>query len=438
MKHYLLLIGGVLLSLCSCQRPASVPANQGLNEVVAILMPQDSSEAEGSGSMFGFINNGNYLGALQDLVRNEASILAQFPPDMYYQSLGTALSKVGEYYTVLEAWNKQADRQADSVRQEDIELFLGHLELADAVEEIVAAASERQVVMINEAHHVPLHRVFTRSLLKDLYDQGYRYLAAETLRHSEIANLNETKIPGFRNGVYVSEPQYANLLREALDLGYELVAYEDQHDFNYSQRDSSQARNLAAVFARDPEAKMLVHAGYAHIYETTGSEWIKMGQYFQAFTGIDPLTINQTDLTEKGKPEAESPYYQPILEHYQPTEPKVIRIEGSYWILPNSSGLVDMQIIHPQTRMLRGRPNWVQTDNQEIRILANKLNGVLLAQVFEAEELAQREASQLIPVDQIIVKNPRQEHSLFVPPNGAYVVRLLNRDNEVVEQYKVQ
>ena len=52
-------------------------------------------------------------------------------------------------------------------------------------------AEKYQIVMINEAHHVPQHRVFTYRLLEDLWQKGYRYLALEALSENAEHGLDK-------------------------------------------------------------------------------------------------------------------------------------------------------------------------------------------------------------------------------------------------------
>ncbi len=43
-----------------------------------------------------------------------------------------------------------------------------------AAEYIIKRSSKERIIIINEAHHQPLHRVFTESLLEGLYQNGFR------------------------------------------------------------------------------------------------------------------------------------------------------------------------------------------------------------------------------------------------------------------------
>ncbi len=434
IRILILCLSSVLLWACQVA-PQSNP-EEDLDFVLQLLTPTDSLEEESKTALFGMVTNGNYLESLQDMLLRKESLLKQYPPDMYYQALGTSLSTVGEYQTVLESWNRLMGEPPIKPKQDSLQQVLQSVELKEAKETILAAAADQQALMINEAHHVALHRVFTRSLLQDLYDLGYRYFAAETFSHGDIDRLNEEKFPLLKSGVYLCEPQYANLARTALEIGFELVAYEAPGSLNGSQRDSAQARNLAQIFERDADAKMLVHAGYAHIYERTNSEWIKMGQWFQEFTGIDPWTINQVAFTEKGDLDYENAYYTALLANQKITSAAVPIQNDQFWMTARFQGLVDMLVMHPRTTYPNERVHWLQKeDYQKLKIPQAKLEKALLIQAFKASETERIDINQLVPVDHVLVKNRDRDQYLFVPRYDKYVIRILDADSQVLEQY---
>ncbi|MGZ7352753.1 hypothetical protein ACXWRV_09360, partial [Streptococcus pyogenes] len=69
---------------------------------------------------------------------------------------------------------------------------------------------------------------------------------------------------------YLHEPLYGEIVRQAIHLGYTLVPY-DSNAQTIAEREAEQASNIyRQVFARDPQARLLVHAGYAHIDKAPG------------------------------------------------------------------------------------------------------------------------------------------------------------------------
>ncbi|MEI9810632.1 MAG: hypothetical protein WDO16_23690 [Bacteroidota bacterium] len=149
--------------------------------------------------------------------------------------------------------------------------------VADAVTFISKQLASRQVVMINEEHRMSIHRLLTLQLLKPLYKLGYRYIAVETL--SSDSTLMLKRFPVLQTGTYCKDPFFAEMLRTAVKIGYQLVPYE----INISSRDEyrrmdplqrqvfreeMQAKNIInGIIAHDPKAKVIVHGGRGHIAE---------------------------------------------------------------------------------------------------------------------------------------------------------------------------
>ena len=167
---------------------------------------------------------------------------------------------------------------------------------------ITNEAKNHQIVMINENHFYPNHRLLVSDLLVNLKEIGYKYLALEALDVKQDSLLNiENAYPTLKTGFYTSEQNYSNLIRKAKELGYEFVAYEN---FNKSKdREIGQAENIYdKTFKINPKSKVLVLAGIDHILEKRtkeGKKW--MATIFKEKYNIDPLTISQTHLNSYRK-----------------------------------------------------------------------------------------------------------------------------------------
>ena len=221
--------------------------------------------------------------------------------DSLYSVAAYASSFIGDHPRAL-IYQSKFDQPYATISPAD-SLYFTQFRPVDAKEYILQEAGNERILMINEAHHVPYHRIFTASLLQGLYDWGFRFFGAETLSDSSLDNhLNERGYPILNSGFYTKEPQYGNLIRQALAIGYTVFPYEA--DFTSirtgKQREMAQARNIQRVVQEHPDAKMLIHAGYAHIQEdSVGGDWGKaMAGRVREFTGIDPFTINQEVLTD--------------------------------------------------------------------------------------------------------------------------------------------
>lgn len=153
------------------------------------------------------------------------------------------------------------------------------------------------MVMINENHFYPNHRLFILQLLPQLKEIGYTHLALEALgsRADSLLNL-PLAYPKLSTGFYTMEQNYGNLLREAKKLGFQFVAYENID--SKKDRELGQVENLyTRTIGKDKNAKVLVIAGVDHILEmpsANGKKWMAtlMKENYQ----INPLTISQTHL----------------------------------------------------------------------------------------------------------------------------------------------
>jgi hypothetical protein len=218
-------------------------------------------------------------------------------------------------------------------------------------------AKDYRVVFLNEAHNVPLTRSLTVQLLKQLRKEGFNYFAAETLYRTDTG-LQQRGYPTATSGFYTREPVYAEMVRTALKLGYKVVAYEADDEHTGDARERQQAEHLYDVLKRDPGAKLVVNAGYAHIQEQgkfLGAQ--SMAEHFRAISGLDPLTIEQTMLIPHGNGFMDHPDYTAIVQSANPTQPIVfINAQGQPWSLRPG---YDASVIFPETRERNGRPTWL-------------------------------------------------------------------------------
>ncbi|RMG65524.1 MAG: hypothetical protein D6715_08420 [Calditrichaeota bacterium] len=162
--------------------------------------------------------------------------------------------------------------------------------------QLLEAAGKHRVVMINENHFMPWHRLLVSRLLPRLRRMGFRYLAVEALFSDTLINQPDG-YPTVFNGFYVKEPIFGRLLRQARRLGFVLVPYDVRQQGG--DREVRQAENLfQRTFQKDSTARVVVLAGIAHVFEKPtpgGKKW--MAGIFRDRFGIDPLTVDQTSLS---------------------------------------------------------------------------------------------------------------------------------------------
>jgi len=170
----------------------------------------------------------------------------------------------------------------------------------NAIESVLGLLGDQHIVITNEHHAMPAHRMFIRDLVVRLHAEGFTHYAAETLTPEAVSG---TGYPLTRDGWYTSEPMMARLVNTVRDLGYVQIAYEQTAEqsvpadaethIQIEMRENAQVANLkSAVLDENPEAKIIIHVGHSHAAEEPifGTEW--MAARLKQATGIDPLTIS--------------------------------------------------------------------------------------------------------------------------------------------------
>ncbi len=90
---------------------------------------------------------------------------------------------------------------------------------ASAAEAIANLASNRQIVLINEAHHDAHTRQLTLELLPRLRAIGFNYFAAEALLEKDTGLIKRGYPTSASGTEYLREPSYGEIVRQAIKLG---------------------------------------------------------------------------------------------------------------------------------------------------------------------------------------------------------------------------
>lgn len=337
-----------------------------------------------------------------------------------YSKSAWEYASIGAYQKAIWSYD-QAYRGYPTATDQQKQYFLS-FKPTDGRRYILNRAKDEQIVMINEAHHQPLHRTFTTSLLEELYQQGYRFLGLEALAHVDTL-LNERGYPVLASGYYTQEPQFGGMIREALQLGYTVFPYETQIRANGKEREIQQARNIEKVFRAHPEAKFLIHCGFDHINEMEAGNWEKaMAGRVKEYTGIDPFTINQEILTEHFDQAKENPYYQLVdtlkeVSVFQNEQGQVFR-GGS------GDKRFDVRLFHPRTTYIDGRPDWLRLDGKRKSYWLDP-DDITIDYPILVKAYVPREGQDAIPVDVIEIKEYSDQKALILP-EGTYDLILKN------------
>ncbi len=340
------------------------------------------------------------------------------------QSLSWYYSYVGEYNRALEL-----DLNSVTPRNLNLEHFagLGGFTAHSAVAEITKAAAKSDYVLINESHHKPFHRIFTSSLLSTLKAQGYTTLAIESIGSSSSA-INESKKIDENLGGLAIEPNYANLIRLALNMGFEILPYDYSTEYQFAQRDSVSALKIIEHKANAPKGKVIVHCGYEHVDKTQKS----LAYWLESLSKGKVLSVNQTFFSEEHNTSKESPFYQLALKEYKLKEPFVLK-KGKDLYCENTTS--DVFVFHPRTKYVDGRPDWyLRFTSPELRFpvtlpvkLLEGISDLTLVQVF-----TKGEEKDGLPMDQFIIGPDLAAKNTVFLPKGEFIVKASNIERKEV------
>jgi hypothetical protein len=235
-----------------------------------------------------------------------------------------------------------------------------------AVAAITAQARRHRIVMVNEAHHDAHTRVLTLELLPKLYALGFRYLAVEALGHHDPELPRRGYATPASGSEYLHEPLYGEIVRQAIRLGYTLVPYDSDAP-TPAGREAEQAGNIyRQVFAKDPQARLLVHAGYAHIDKAPGNlggEVQPMAMRLAQLTGIEPLSIDQTQFRDIDPGRSDPGAYGVLVERFHPARPVVLRNGQTGKLWSADPARHDISVVLPPAGSA-SRPRWLTLDGE--------------------------------------------------------------------------
>lgn len=346
-----------------------------------------------------------------------------------YQLGATEYSLSEHFKKALETWDKNGSGIPKLLREDS--LYFMSFTPKNARHYIINRSKNEQIIIINEAHHNPMHRVFTTSLLQDLYNNGYRYFGLEALSDTLI---NKRKYAITESGFYTKEPQLANLIYEALRIGFILFNYEASQGKNGKEREIEQAKNIASVIEKDPNSKFLIHCGYDHVIEGTppNKGWEKaMAGRIKEFTQINPFTIDQVKYSEKGDAKFNHPYIRIVNLDYPVI---MVNERGQTFNGQKESDQIDCVIIHPTTKFNNDRPNWLSLSGQRRSYFIPKsrmANFPVLVFAYRKNEFDKSG----IPVDIVEITNQNQIPNLFLT-KGEYKIILKDKDYKIINEYE--
>lgn len=358
-------------------------------------------------------NNPNYL-FVREKIKNTPILKSKKNDWMQFQYLATVNSFMSnniEYDSLIN--NFQSSREKYLQRTVDSIISKRNAIINDAVFDSISEASSRtNVVMLNEMHWKPNHRVVASKLLKALNNKGYKYLAIEAVYKNRDSLLNFRGYPIKNDGYYTREPYFGLFIREALDLGFKIVSYDN---FETNNREETQAKNIKKIIEKDSTAKIFVYAGIAHINEKETVKGKRMAAYFKELTNIDPLTINQVDIVSDIKNDLL------LIKSDNFKSKKKIDTSVDYFIINNTTPILDSIFDNKELTNISLKKN----------ILNEYINEELLISVYYQEEYEKYKSSS-IPILNRIIRIKNNNITIRVPVSKLTIKIKDKNDNTIL------
>lgn len=270
-------------------------------QVATPATPQDANEAAGamrpavSQSISAITNDGDVLSAYLDVARVRANLGdVEINEAMFVdQSFANIAAIAGRDQDARDAFDYMFERLDRSTVPEAFDFTRS----VEAMSVVIDRAAEKRVVMINEAHHLSLHRRFAEELARRLFESGYTALSLEALRSDFDGPI--TRPLRHSDGFYTNDPAMANIVRFYLDNGGIVLGHEASAQARQAGggRSNLQAQAIEAHLEAYPDRKLLVLSGWGHVSEG-GSQ---TAAQLREITGLDPLTIDQTAPPPRGQ-----------------------------------------------------------------------------------------------------------------------------------------
>lgn len=363
----------------------------------------------------------------------DSSLRADTTP-FKYQMAATAYSYIGEYKLGLETRDRELKNKSGEPTESHKAVLAPFNNKVNATSYILEQAAKTSIVIFNEAHHNPRHRVFVTILLSELKKLGYTYIGLEALPYSD-SNININKYPSVTPISYTNEPCFGNLLREALQLGYTVFPYEADWELQKKgeSREELQARNIKAIIDKYPDKKFVIYCGYDHAIEDSTRNFmvLPMAGRLKKMTGIDPFTIDQVQLTESSSKDYGN-RYRKLISH---NESIVLKDSAGNVFNKAKNNLItfDCNVYHPDTKYINGRPDWLYTKGKKAIYVHDKIN---IAYPCLVKVYRKKDSDTAVPIDVVELLHAYDDKVIMVPAKGKRRVVVTNKLGEKLEIFE--
>jgi hypothetical protein len=274
-------------------------------------------------------------------------------------------------------------------------------------------AKENQIIMLNEDHYYPKHRLFAMELLETLKSNGYQYISMEGFNDS----TENWMTPNYRNGIYTDEPYFAHFIRKAIALGFTISGHE-----NFEKgidRELGQAKNIIKILEKDPNAKIFIYVGHGHL-EKKSNDGKRMAEYFKDLSGINPVTINQVLVCADTKQELT------LIPRVYLNDTTMVKSSADYFLVNNLKP--SLKVIYPKAIFKKAI---IKSES-----FSDYKNKEVLVEVIDSKEYDSLK-NLAIPLESFL-SIPRGKEINYELPVGKYHIYVKTEDDKILYDNDIQ
>ncbi len=174
------------------------------------------------------------LAFLLSCKENNKSLYFNHPIPDYKEILKTRYAKYDNNTHIINhlnefAYYKQAIIQTKKENWNDFtNVYLKNIEIPDSLRTISAEIyidkilKANDIVLLNETHDLPQHRVLAHSFLEKIKGAGYKYISVEALNNNPEKTAFTEDLINYNSAIYTKEPYFVNFLNQAKKMGFNL------------------------------------------------------------------------------------------------------------------------------------------------------------------------------------------------------------------------
>ena len=237
-------------------------------------------------------NSTNYLKIINELerVKLKTDSSNYFSKKQYELTYKSFLNNYLDYHKTLRHFEKKKINSLETNIEELIKLNNIILSEDDIYKKIDSIAKNERLIIINESHWKPSHRIFLNNLLPILKNNGFNFLAVEAITNPSFG-LNSNFVNDLNTGFYTRETHFQNALATASKNNFQIIGY----DFGEGNQRDIYPLTIFSQILSDSKNKLLIFVGFDHVLEENKSKkWL--AQNIKEQLNINPVTINQTAL----------------------------------------------------------------------------------------------------------------------------------------------